>query len=108
MEDARVFKKTPDDGANADVFRLAGHAWAQAAESANDQVDRHARLGGFAQRLDDLRVFELIHLGDDARRLPGLAILCLAAGSAASRRGRMVLGATSSEVHCGACAWPVR
>ena len=44
--------------------------WTKAAEAADNQIDRHAGGGSFAKQFDHLRVFELVHLGDDARRSP--------------------------------------
>ena len=45
------------------------NAGTQRADAAHDQVDLHARHRRVIQRLDDLRLDQRVHLGDDARRL---------------------------------------
>ena len=81
VEDARVFEEPPDDRPDANILRASWHPGTKAAESANDQIDRHAGLRCLAQSLDHLRVFELIHLRDDACRLSSLFVLDLAVQS---------------------------
>src|ERR671935_185525 len=57
-----MFEKTPDDAYDADVFRQAGDAGAQAASVANEEVDPYPRHGSAVERLDDFSVFECVHL----------------------------------------------
>src|ERR1700733_8026219 len=66
VEDAGVFQESPDDRTYADGFRVASHTRAKTAEAANDEIDGHACLRSLTQCLDDVRVFQLVHLGDDA------------------------------------------
>ena len=66
----RMFSETP------------GTAGPQAADAADDQVDPDARLRGVVERLDDLRVDQRVHLGDDPRRAAGLGVLGLAVDQA--------------------------
>ena len=56
-----------------------GQAAAQAADAAHDQVDLHAGLRGAIQRVDDLRIDERVHLGDDPAARP--AVACAASRS---------------------------
>ena len=57
---------------------MAGHTRTKAAESANDQIDRNAGVRGLAQGFDHVRVFQLVHLGDDAGGLAGALVLYFA------------------------------
>jgi hypothetical protein len=63
-----MFEEAADDGPNANVFAATRNTRAQAAEATYDQVDGYASLRGGAQCLDNLRVFQLVHLGHDASR----------------------------------------
>ena len=65
-EDARVLEEAVDDAGDPDVVADARDAGAEAADAAHDEVDLHARLRGAVERLDDRRVDERVHLGDDA------------------------------------------
>src|ERR1700678_73631 len=71
VEDTRVFQKAPDNGPDPNVFGAAWDARTKAAESANDQIDLFSGRGSLARSLDQLRILDLIHLGDDARRKIG-------------------------------------
>ena len=64
-EDARVLEVAADDRAHRDVLRQAGHAGAQAADAADDQVDPRARRRRRVQVVDDLGVDERVHLHRD-------------------------------------------
>ena len=66
VEHARVLEEAADDRAHADVLRNARDARPQRAQAADDEVDLHAGARGAIQRLDDLRIHQRIHLGDDA------------------------------------------
>ena len=66
-----MFEETPNDRADANIFGEPRNAGPQATESANDQIDGDSRLRCVDQRIDDVGVFELVHFGDDARRLAG-------------------------------------
>ena len=78
VEDAGVLQKPTDDGTHANVLRSPGNARAKATEPPHDQIDRHTGAGGFAERLNDLRVFELVHFGHDTRRLSRAPVIHLA------------------------------
>ena len=58
----RMFSETP------------GTPGPQAADAADDQVDLHAGGRGFVEGLDDPRVHQRVHLGDDPRRAAGLGV----------------------------------
>ena len=73
-----MLEETANDRADANIFGESGNAGAQAAESANDQIDGNSRLRCVDQRIDDVGVFELVHFGDDARRLAGFLMFDLA------------------------------
>src|SRR5271165_3757065 len=68
MENARMLQEPADDRPDADVFRLPGHTWTKTTKTADDQINRHAGGRGPAQGFDNIRVFQLIHFGDDAGR----------------------------------------
>src|SRR5262247_737839 len=91
VEDSRVLEKAADDRADADRFAEAGDARPEAAEAANDEIDWNARARRLAQRCNDLRIFQLIHLGDDPGWPSGGAMLDFAADErheALAHRGR--------------------
>ena len=48
-----------------------GNSRPQRAQPADDQIDLHAGARSAIQRLDDLRIHQRIHLGDDAARASG-------------------------------------
>ena len=52
----RVLEEAADDRAHPDGLRQPGHAGAQRADAADQQLDRHAGLRGLVQRVDDLLV----------------------------------------------------
>ena len=58
--------------------RSARDAGSEAAEAADDQVDRHAGLRGARQQHAHLAVLELVHLAHDPRRPAGRVVLDLA------------------------------
>src|SRR4029450_13871189 len=70
MEDPGVLEKAPDDRTHANALAAAGNARPEAADPPDHQVDSDARTGRFTKRLDDRRVLELVHLGNEARREP--------------------------------------
>ncbi len=73
IEDAGVLEKTSDNGPNPNVFGTAGLRSDEGSRS-RERSDRSAlRPAADASHrgLDQLRVLELIHLGDDARRKIG-------------------------------------
>src|SRR5215472_18661534 len=75
VKDPRVLEESPNDRPDADSLGPAGNAGPEAAETAHDEIDGHARTGGLDQRLDDVRILELVHLAHDAggaARLPML------------------------------------
>src|SRR5262249_50640545 len=79
IENPGVFQVAVDDGDDADVFGQAGHARAQTADAAHDQVDLRPRLTGCVECLDQGLVHQAVDLGDEARRPAGQRLLGLAA-----------------------------
>src|SRR5262245_62056310 len=77
MKDPRVLEKAANDRAHANIVAAAGDARPETAEPPNHQVNRDPGTGRFTQRLDDLGVFELVHLGYDAGRAPSLLVVDL-------------------------------
>ena len=73
-----MLEEPANDGPDANVLRVSSHTRPQAAESANDHIDRHACIRGLAQGFDHVRIFQLIHFRNDACRLPRSLILYLA------------------------------
>src|SRR3954468_9087405 len=63
-----MLEEAADDADDANAVAHVLNPWAQAANTANDQVDLHPRLGRAIQRVDNLSVDERVHLADDARR----------------------------------------
>ena len=64
--DARVLEEPADDRAHADRLRQPGHARAQAADPADDEVDLTAGVRRVVERVDHLGVDEAVHLHHDA------------------------------------------
>src|SRR5262249_22360249 len=54
VKDPRVLEETTDDGSDADALGPAGNPGSEAAEPANDQLDRHAGPRRPPRPLDDL------------------------------------------------------
>src|SRR5262245_33417713 len=74
-----MFEEAPDYAANADRLAAAGPAGAQAADAADDHVDRHAFARGRVQLFDHRRVGHAVEFGDDARGTSGLMMRDFAA-----------------------------
>ena len=68
-DDAGVLQEAADDALDPDVLRQARNAGPQAADAADDQVDRHAGLAGGVEGVDDLRIDQGVQLGPDGGRL---------------------------------------
>src|SRR5262245_31941865 len=62
-----MLEETTDDAHDPYTITQARDAGAQAADTADDQVDLDAGLRCAIQRVDDLRIHERVHLADDAR-----------------------------------------
>ena len=77
VKDARVLQEPADDGSNANRLAEPGDARPQTAEAAHDQIDGHPGARCLAERHDDLRILELVHLGDNARGPAGPLMLDL-------------------------------
>ena len=73
-----MLEETPDDRANRDVLRHPGHAGAQRAHSAHDQLDLHPGTRSAVEGLDRPLVDQRIHLGDHPGRAAGARVLGLA------------------------------
>src|SRR6266508_5413396 len=67
-EAAAVLEKPSDDGRDRDPVGNSGHARPEAADPANSEGDRHSRAGSPVEGVDQLRVHEGVHLGDNPRR----------------------------------------
>src|SRR5580704_120314 len=93
MKDSCVFEETSDNRSNAHSFSSARNSRPQAAKAANNQFDRDASLGSVTQSLDHVRIFQLVHLGDDSSRAAGAMILHLPADQFQQTRPHR-LGAT--------------
>ena len=57
---AGMFKKPPDDGFHADIFRQARNPGAQAANAPDDQIYFYARLTGAVKRVNNFRINQRI------------------------------------------------
>ena len=66
-----MLEEAAEHADDADVLRQAGHARAQAADAAHDEIDLHAGLRGLVQRLDHRPVDEAVHLQHDTTPAPG-------------------------------------
>ena len=64
-DDARVLEVAADDRAHRDVLGQAGHAGAQAADAAHDEIDLGARRRRRVELVDHLGVDERVHLHRD-------------------------------------------
>src|SRR5215471_4180958 len=67
--DAPVLEEAADDRLDANAVGKPRSAWAQAADSAYNEIDLDAGARGGVERVDDLRVDQRIHLHPDRRRL---------------------------------------
>ncbi len=94
--DPAVLQEPIDDAADADVLGDARQARPQAADAANDQVDRHARLAGAVQGLDHAVIDQRVELGENPRRLAFAGPLRSALRSARSCGAASRSGATTS------------
>lgn len=68
VKNAAVFKETADNTGYVDVVADARNAWPQAADSANQKIDFHSRLGSLIEQLDHLAVYQRVHLEDQTSR----------------------------------------
>src|SRR5215467_11501390 len=64
-EYAAVLKEAADDRLDADALGETGHAGAQAADAAHDEVDLDARARGGIKRVYDFRIDQRVHLHPD-------------------------------------------
>src|SRR5690242_7233175 len=64
-----MLEESSDDAHHANVVAHTRNTGTQTANSANYEIDLHARLRRLVQRLDDLCIDDGIHLCDDARAL---------------------------------------
>src|SRR4051812_27148796 len=69
--DAAMLEEAADDAFHADAFRQTRHARAQAADAANDELDRDAGLTRPIERIDDTGIDERVHLRPDRGGLAG-------------------------------------
>ena len=72
-----MLQEPADNGTDPNVLRLSGYAGTQTAKAANDQINGDPGGRGPAQRFDDVRIFQLIHLGHNAGGLAVAAVLLL-------------------------------
>ncbi len=63
-----MLQKLVDDADHLDVLAQVFDAGPQTADAADIELDAHAGVGGFIQRLDDLRIHQGVHLGADQTR----------------------------------------
>ena len=67
-EDPAVLEEAAQDRAHLDRLGQAGHAGAQRADAADQQLDGHARLRGEVERVDDRLVDDRVGLDPDPGR----------------------------------------
>src|SRR5215469_14860151 len=58
---AAMFKEAAQNAYYADILADPGNFRAQTARAPHNQIDRHTRLGGPVQQLNDRTIFESIH-----------------------------------------------
>ena len=89
------------------VIAETRNARAQAADSAHQQIDLHARLRGLIQQANHRRVLQRVHLEDQVRRTAGLLVFNFAADQLHQPIAHVVW---RDEERCGSClaAYPVR
>src|SRR5438874_6317746 len=73
-EHPRVLQEAPEDAADPDVLAQAGDPRAQRADAADPDVDRHTRLGGAVEGVDDGLVHHGVDLDTDIGRAAGLLV----------------------------------
>src|SRR6185312_17541242 len=73
----RVLEEAPNDALDANVLGEPRDAGPEAADAADDQLDRHASATGAVEAVDDLRIDQRVQLGPDAGRPAGLGTLGL-------------------------------
>src|SRR3954454_21929216 len=64
-DDPGVLEVTTEDRTDPNVLTHAGHAGAQAADPAHDEIDLHSGVAGGVERLHHLRVADRVQLGSD-------------------------------------------
>lgn len=77
IEDPGVFQKGADDGTDVDRLTHSFEALFETADPAHDQFDLNAGGGGVVEGVDDARVAEGVHLGDDLRRFTAFGVVAL-------------------------------
>ncbi len=70
--DARMLQEAADDTHHLDIIADSGDARTQAANTANDQIDLHARLGRHIEMADDLAIHQRIAFEDEPPLRPQL------------------------------------
>ena len=70
IEDARMLQKAADDADDSDAIADPWYSRSKAADAAHDQVDVDSSLRGIVEMLDDVRIDQRIHFGDNARWFP--------------------------------------
>ena len=73
-----MLEEAPEDRAHADILGDSWDAGPERADAAHDQVDLDPGVRGLVERLDDARLDQRVHLGDDPRRPAGEGVLGLA------------------------------
>ena len=63
---ARVFQEAAEDADDLDVVAEAGHSRAEGADAPHPDLDRHARLGGAVEGVDDALVDDSVALKADS------------------------------------------
>src|SRR5579864_8097343 len=69
VEHAAMLKESPDDAGHSNVIAYAPNTGTQAADAAHQQIDSHSRLRRPIQQPDHFRVFQGVHLKNQARFL---------------------------------------
>ena len=77
VEDSGVFQEPANHTDDFDVVAESRDARSQQAEPSNNQLNLDSGSRGPIEGLDDLRVFQLVHLGPDSGGFPDSCMFCL-------------------------------
>ncbi|MNI68390.1 hypothetical protein D3C73_1240820 [compost metagenome] len=87
-----MLQETVYNTADRDPLAKAFYPRPQAADAAHYQVNRHSRLGGAVQIVNDLLVRQRVHFGDDPGWTPGSGMLGFAQNQLLQRQAHVGRG----------------
>src|SRR5262245_32577936 len=95
-----MLEKTPDNAGHANVLAQPGNSGPQAADSADNEGDRHARGRGGIEFFYERRVGQAVELGENSRRVSTLAVRHLSADELGEPISKVDRGGNKLSVDC--------